>query len=246
MASSTRLTIPSPCSQPWQAMSPDQQGRFYTQCQKTVVDFTAMTDAQVMAYVQQPGGPGCGRFRSDQLNRVLVEPLNRRVIRWQWASLLLSGWLSSQTVQAQSGTEPNGGAVVHNLDDSTSVNTSVDSAKPSATVMIEGQILDARDKSPMPAAFVLIRDTKYGTSADTAGRFRLLIPSVSTNDTVRLRAGLIGYVHQEIDLPVSALSQPLRFELQEDSTALSEVINIGGYVAQKPTLWRRIRNWFSH
>lgn len=246
MASSTRLTISSPCSQPWQAMTPDQQGRFCTHCRKTVVDFTAMTDAQVVAHLQQTGEPGCGRFRSDQLNRVLVEPPNRRVSRWQWASLLLSGWLSSQTAQAQSGNEPNGIAVVHKLDDSTSVNTGANAEKPSATITIEGQILDARDKSPMPAAFVLVRDTKYGTSADTAGHFRLLIPFVSTNDTVRLRVSWLRYVHQDVALPISALSQPLRFELQEDSTALGEVIYTGGYTTQKPTLWRRIRNWFSH
>jgi hypothetical protein len=107
-------------------MTPDQQGRFCAQCQKTVVDFTAMTDAQVLAHIQQTSETGCGRFRPDQLNRTMVEPLNRRVSRWQWASLLLSGWLSSQTAQAQSGNEPNGIAVVHNLDDSTSANTGDD------------------------------------------------------------------------------------------------------------------------
>lgn len=49
-------------------MSPGKDSRYCDQCQKEVVDFSRMTDAALLAHVQQ-NGLGCGRFRSDQLNR---------------------------------------------------------------------------------------------------------------------------------------------------------------------------------
>lgn len=220
-------------------MTPYQQGRFCAQCQKTVVDFTTMTDAQVLAHLQQTSGPGCGRFRSDQLNRVLAEPLNRRVSRWQWASLLLSGWLSSQTVQAQSGIEPNGSAVVHT--DTSSANTAIEPAKQLSTITIKGQVVSATDYQPIKNVTVIVTQTNYNTSTDTTGAFQLTIPVLPTDSITQLSARLIGYTEKSILL--STITQPVRIELEEEIEVLEDAI-AGGYVPQKPTLWQRIRYWF--
>ncbi|PUZ28098.1 hypothetical protein DCC81_01035 [Chitinophaga parva] len=68
-----QLMIPTPCHEDWAAMTPQEQGRFCNNCQKTVTDFTGMTDAEVLVALAQSGG-GCGRFRAGQLGREMSIP----------------------------------------------------------------------------------------------------------------------------------------------------------------------------
>lgn len=69
MPPSLRITIPQPCHEDWNAMTPAQQGRHCASCNKLVMDFTAMSDAQIIAYFQSAKGNTCGRFYNNQLDR---------------------------------------------------------------------------------------------------------------------------------------------------------------------------------
>lgn len=63
-----RISIEKPCHEDWQAMTPETQGRFCGACEKTVVDFTTMSDAEILQYFSKPDvGKTCGRFRVEQL-----------------------------------------------------------------------------------------------------------------------------------------------------------------------------------
>jgi hypothetical protein len=73
MKSQVKVQIPEPCQQPWEEMTPETGGRHCAACAKTVTDFTRMTDAQILEVMRSSVG-GCGRFKADQLNRVLIEP----------------------------------------------------------------------------------------------------------------------------------------------------------------------------
>ncbi len=224
---------------------PNQQGCFCAQCQKAVVDFTAMTDEQLLAHLQQTDGPGCGRFRPDQLNRTLGEPLNRRVSRWRWAGLLLSGWLSSQAAQAQSGNEPE--TVATTITPTTEQTTDLPDASVArpTSLTIEGRVVEAVSRRPILGATVQVSNSRYGVIADTTGWFRLVIPQLPTHSTLQLTARSIGYVAQTLSVSPATAGQLLVFALPDDPGLLSgEVVIVGGYVAQRPTLWRRIRHWF--
>ena len=72
-----QLTIHEPCHENWENMSQEDQGRFCSACKKTVVDFTGMSDRQVIAFFKKPAGSVCGRFYQDQLNRDLLPPPKR-------------------------------------------------------------------------------------------------------------------------------------------------------------------------
>ena len=70
------ITIPDPCPESWDKMLPVVGGRNCDACCKTVVDFTAMTDAELIGFLQlQKDTPFCGRFLEMQLNRELSAPL---------------------------------------------------------------------------------------------------------------------------------------------------------------------------
>lgn len=61
-----RISIATPCHERWDRMTATDRGAFCQVCSKEVVDFTAMTDAELLAYFEK-GDIGCGKLRRDQL-----------------------------------------------------------------------------------------------------------------------------------------------------------------------------------
>jgi hypothetical protein len=80
-SSSLKLHIPEPCHESWKDMTPKEQGRFCASCSKIVVDFSVMTDRQMLDYFTNYSGNTCGRFANDQLNRV-IDPQVRHSKGW--------------------------------------------------------------------------------------------------------------------------------------------------------------------
>jgi hypothetical protein len=79
MSKSVQIHIPQPCHENWQHMTPKEQGRFCGSCQKTVVDFSSMSDKELLNYFTKAGGQStCGRFANDQLNRKIQPATNKK------------------------------------------------------------------------------------------------------------------------------------------------------------------------
>lgn len=69
-----KISIPTPCHEDWEAMTPNTQGRHCNSCVKTVVDFTTMSDEEVKYFfINRKEEKVCGRFRNDQLQRITIE-----------------------------------------------------------------------------------------------------------------------------------------------------------------------------
>lgn len=62
------ISIPSPCHENWSNMTPREKGRFCSNCQKVVVDFTKMSNQEIVNHLTSEKKV-CGQFRSSQLNR---------------------------------------------------------------------------------------------------------------------------------------------------------------------------------
>lgn len=68
-----KISIPKPCHEDWEAMTPNLQGRHCTACTKTVVDFTSMPDEAIKYFLlRQQEKTLCGRFRNEQLQRISI------------------------------------------------------------------------------------------------------------------------------------------------------------------------------
>ena len=80
------LSIPEPCHQNWQEMTPTQQGRFCNACAKEVIDFSTMSDNEVLNYFSSlKNEKVCGRAYPDQLERVIAIPMApRKRLFWYW------------------------------------------------------------------------------------------------------------------------------------------------------------------
>jgi len=70
-----KITIPTPCHEDWNKMTPDQTGRHCNTCAKSVVDFTNMSDEEVKYFFinKKEEERVCGRFKQTQLHRVVIE-----------------------------------------------------------------------------------------------------------------------------------------------------------------------------
>ena len=62
MQKTIHLGIANPCTENWDQMTPANQGRFCAACQKTVVDFTAMDDHELLQWFTRHQGSVCGRL----------------------------------------------------------------------------------------------------------------------------------------------------------------------------------------
>jgi hypothetical protein len=61
-------------------MTSEAQGKFCNACEKSVVDFSMMSDAQILHYFSQPKTQKvCGRFNADQVDRALVNMIPERL-----------------------------------------------------------------------------------------------------------------------------------------------------------------------
>jgi len=68
------ITIDNPCQEDWDLMVPNSVGRHCSSCNKTVIDFSILSDDDIIKIISEERGKAiCGQFHSHQLNRWITE-----------------------------------------------------------------------------------------------------------------------------------------------------------------------------
>ena len=247
------LTIPQPCHQSWAAMTPVNAGRHCAACEKTVVDFTLKTDAEILAFLAgATSGRTCGRFAAGQLKRPLQRVVLAAPTRWRaWLAAAVAVWAVregvGESVKAQAPTEWRarywGGPV--------------SAAPPVAKVaadtvvgkhMLRGIVRDSAAHLGLPGATVMLKNTQIGVSTDEHGAFVLVVPSeYVTAGTAEIQVHYIGYLSQDHQVPVEQNVPACRFFLQADVKGMlaGELVVAGGIHFHRPWPWhpRNFYNW---
>jgi hypothetical protein len=105
MPAPLHIDVKQPCHENWQQMTPNEQGRHCLSCQKTVVDFTRMSDQEILHYISNTSSSVCGRFYNHQLDKTYEEKKIKPAFtfRYAWnlitAAFLLTG--SAATAQVK-------------------------------------------------------------------------------------------------------------------------------------------------
>jgi TonB-dependent SusC/RagA subfamily outer membrane receptor len=95
-----KITIPTPCHENWDTMTPEEKGRFCSVCSKTVRDFTIASDEEIINVFSNVTEEICGNFYESQLNRNLqYSYINSVLVKFAVGFFLTTGGLVS--VQAQ-------------------------------------------------------------------------------------------------------------------------------------------------
>ena len=101
-----QYTIAEPCHENWGVMTPMEKGRFCNSCVKPVVDFTDMTDRQVVQFMSAATASVCGRMTTHQLDRDFTLYQAAQTRSFNLRALVLGTALSTFSalhVQAQQG-----------------------------------------------------------------------------------------------------------------------------------------------
>ena len=235
------LHLPTPCHEDWDAMTPRDQGRHCASCQKTVVDFTAMSDAQLVRFFTEYGKDEqvCGRLRTTQLERPLTTVPDARV-PWKLAASLVAGLGLSTAANAQHTPPPSTGRVA--------IQQAITTPEPEPT---SSCVIDAATGEPLIGvtveAYGATGALLGGTTTDADGRFSLqdLPPT-----TAKLEISYPGYHPQQFDRPDT---ETVRIQLVDTGTQAGMVISapivrevevvLGGlsysYTKKRPW-WKRI------
>lgn len=65
------ISIPKPCHENWNTMTPKEKGRFCDSCAKTVIDFTKMDIVEIQDFIHQNKESRiCGHFKQTQLDSI--------------------------------------------------------------------------------------------------------------------------------------------------------------------------------
>ncbi|WP_333597069.1 hypothetical protein [Chryseobacterium flavum] len=95
-----KITIPKPCHENWEMMAPEEKGRFCSVCSKTVYDFTALSDQELINAFSDQEENVCGRFNEFQLNRDLQYSfINALFIKFAVGFVLTAGGFVSVNAQ---------------------------------------------------------------------------------------------------------------------------------------------------
>ncbi len=172
------LSIPEPCHEDWNKMTPEEQGRHCLNCQKTVFDFTKSSDEQIIETITKDKNI-CGRYISTQLNRELV--LNRKernnYLSWLASGLFALMSFNSQTIFAQSKPAIVKVENAQNLKDNPSLNELIE---------VKGHVKD--NYGPLPGVNVHIKGTSKFTQTDFDGNYKIWV-----NEGATLIYSFIGY-----------------------------------------------------
>ncbi|MEI7734291.1 MAG: carboxypeptidase-like regulatory domain-containing protein [Ferruginibacter sp.] len=175
-----QLTIPEPCHESWQQMTPTQQGRFCNACAKEVIDFSTMSDHEVLNYFNNLKHDNvCGRALPSQLERTIAlpnEPAKKRF--WYWNYITLFFLLFSKNSTAH---KPHGGIAftkfnLNTLKDFTFDLTTRKSSKQKIWVskIIHGKITDENGRG-IAAATIAVKGTDRNVQSDSKGVYTIKV-----------------------------------------------------------------------
>lgn len=220
MPRSLLLNIAEPCHENWQNMTPQEQGRFCGSCQKTVVDFTMMSDQEVLSYFLKADHSVCGRFAEDQLNKELVITEKKKRFSWAYVWNILVATLLAVKADAQACPpikEP-----VAAIDHLPKKIGKVAYVRPTGgPVVIAGKVIDETNNQPVGRVNISIKGTGLAGMADTKGQFNL---KIENKEGLKLEFSAIGYETKTLTVDELANLQDLQVSLKPAYTELKEVV----------------------
>jgi len=223
-----QISIPQPCQEDWDKMTPTEQGRFCDRCQKCVVDFTGFTDRQLYNYmIAHKEQKICGRLNNTQLNRPINIPSQPHSLLYKYfIALGLTLVLTQATTQDISAKTP----YIYNtvLSDRAIINEANDTD----SIIVRGKVLD-KHKEPLIGAFVelLNNDTRIITFiTDEDGYYQGTLKINSMQSEFSIRITYTGFKTHIIIYALKDLQEFQTITMQEQKELMTVGAITSGYL----------------
>ncbi|KAB8153582.1 hypothetical protein EZY14_010130 [Kordia sp. TARA_039_SRF] len=219
-----QISIPEPCHENWNEMSPTEKGRFCKVCTKEVIDFTSKSDEEIINHVKKHNN-ACGRFYPSQLNRKLIADRKKRNHWLSYAaSLLLPMTLFSQekTADKENPTkvEQLDSLQFKRLDINSALQRKAKTQKNVSSLQIKGVVQDEKG-IPFPGVTITVNNEKVNKTTDFDGNFSINVRAGSV-----LTFSYFGYKTKE--LKINASQEIYNIQLAADPSVEAIPIAIGG------------------
>ena len=220
---SIKLVIPKPCSESWNNMSPNANGRHCNSCEKTVIDFSKLSDSEIFQVLTENSFKVCGKFSAYQLNRdIFQQSLNNRSI---FPGVLFSAAIAAcaiNTANAQDKFAEVRTEAINlnneNLSDEKGPEFGKDSAK-----FIKGIVIDSQTGEPLPYTVIRIQENNKAVQTNLEGNFKIEIDS-NLPDKFTLIGSYVGYNDTSLQISKNVIPSFLEITLSPPLHFIGEVI----------------------
>ena len=243
MAKQINISIHEACSEKWESFEKTAKGGFCGRCSKNVVDFTRMSDTQIVQYFSKKPTGVCGKFYPDQLKAYQAVSENRSFSR---AAFLAAGLL------AVSGATP---ALAKEKHPSPSTEITIVSSKqakhtsPLKTFIIIGHITHEADSlTNLAGSTITVLETGKEYTADIDGRFEITHEGNDEDSITLLIAYPSSNILEQKIIFRNALTDlgeiRLRFDILGTRTVTMGAVAFDDSYKTKESLWQKIKNIF--
>lgn len=229
MTNKINISIPQPCHENWQAMTPEDKGRFCASCQKKVFDFTQSSDREILTAFQQNKNL-CGRFLNTQLNRDLIKPKERSDF-WFVATVTVASFIGIGTnatkAQEQVKTEQTDIKVLGKF-----------IAQPKEKITVKGQVFDY-ELNRLSEVLIRVKNKEIVIFTDKEGFFEAKIEKgdiliFSKND------------YETLEIPFVEEKGHFKLHLEAEYETVRHTVTVGLIFAKKRTFFGRIFHWIGN
>lgn len=218
-----KINIEKPCSENWNEMIANEQGRFCLKCNKTVQDFSTLTDKELIHILKSSKGEICAKTSINQLNRDIISRDKSINLIRKYYKIVAGLFLINipQFVVAQTNKEKVEVSPIDTKSTESTQNTVVEKPR-----FIEGIVLDSATNEPIIGALIKFNSQNYST--DIEGKFKIKLENTDS-DTSHIKISYPGYYNQIRSLK----------SINKDNTVIElvERVMTGAVVILKPKKW---------
>jgi hypothetical protein len=239
------IEIPKPCHENWSEMEIVSLGRHCMVCEKKVVDFTRMSDQQVIAILHQNNYKMCGRFTENQL-LIGFEKKKKNYLPFKLkaaaSAILLLFSDKALAVYSTKATTIEINSKFNSKEVYSFAKQTRHSPADSNRRYLKGVVLDSITGETIPGVKLFFKGYEtIRTMSDLDGNFILEIPSALMQDSFVLVVHAVSYRTNDYEMNLSSKDNldNIKILLASDFRDIQSCTMIGIVVPVKKKWWKR-------
>jgi hypothetical protein len=228
---SYKLAINKPCEENWLDMTTNEQGKYCAQCCKTVIDFSILSDDEIVKVLNNSSAELCGRLSPQQLNREIHNSAKTTPVTYNWWYNVASSILLLVTAKQAEAKAPE---LIANQHITQQYSLTTPAITTTDSITIKGKVVDSTGE-PVPFVKVNIIGTSLHTTTDFDGNFKFKINQNSKDEKWTLEFTSAGYLQQTREVSIQkgksikitiGLTVEADFKFMQDSTNNNLVVGM--------------------